>query len=115
MITIEEIRVFALNLPETEEHPHFEKTSFRVNKKIFATIDKKMSTLVLKLTLNEQSVFCAFDQSIIYPVPGKWGKAGWTMIAIKKIKKTMCKDAIKVAYCTTAPKRLVAKCMMDEQ
>lgn len=109
MITIEEIRNYVSCFPETDEHPHFEKVSFRVKKKIFITIDKEKSVLVAKLSLRDQSVFCAFDKAIIYPVPGAWGKHGWTMVNMKTIKKTMCKDAIKTAYCTTAPKGLVAK------
>lgn len=31
-------RRFALSLPETTEEPHFEKSSFRVKGKIFATV-----------------------------------------------------------------------------
>ena len=31
-------RRFALSLPETSEEPHFEKSSFRVRGKIFATV-----------------------------------------------------------------------------
>lgn len=36
MITLDTLRHLALSLPETTEEPHFEKTSFRVKKKIFA-------------------------------------------------------------------------------
>jgi predicted DNA-binding protein (MmcQ/YjbR family) len=39
MVTIDTLRKIALSLPETTEEPHFEKTSFRVKKKIFATYD----------------------------------------------------------------------------
>ena len=35
---LEEARRFALSLPETTEQPHFEKSSFRVRGKIFATV-----------------------------------------------------------------------------
>jgi hypothetical protein len=34
---LEKIRRFTLSFPETTEASHFEKTSFRVKKKIFAT------------------------------------------------------------------------------
>ena len=109
MITIEEIRSYITYLPETEEHPHFEKVSFRIKKKIFTTIDTKKGVLVAKLTLADQSVFSAFDKAIIYPVPGAWGKHGWTMINMKQVRKNMCKDVIQCAYGTTAPKTLLAK------
>ena len=35
---ISEVRHFALSLPESSEKPHFDKTSFRIGQKIFATI-----------------------------------------------------------------------------
>jgi predicted DNA-binding protein (MmcQ/YjbR family) len=40
MLSIKKFRQIALSFPGTEELPHFEKTSFRVKKKIFATLDE---------------------------------------------------------------------------
>jgi hypothetical protein len=37
-MTPDDVRVLALALPETTEQPHFERTSFRVAGKIFATM-----------------------------------------------------------------------------
>lgn len=73
MITNKAFRSLALSLPETQELPHFDRCSFRVKKKIFATLVEERSVACLKFSLADQSVFCAFDKMIIYPVPGKWG------------------------------------------
>lgn len=64
---------------------------------------------MVKLTPEDQSVFCAFDPAVIFPVPGGWGKKGATFIELKKLRKTMLKDALTVAYCTVAPKKLAEK------
>jgi predicted DNA-binding protein (MmcQ/YjbR family) len=40
MQQIDFLRQFALSLPETTQEPHFEKTSFKVRKRIFATYDE---------------------------------------------------------------------------
>ena len=109
MLSVEEVRKFALSFPETDEHPHFEKTAFRVKKKIFATLSEKDMTVSLKLSLAEQSVFCAFDKSVIYPVPGGWGKMGYTLVNLKKVRKTMFRDALTVAWCNVAPQKLAVK------
>jgi hypothetical protein len=45
---------------------------------------------LVKLSVIDQSVFCAFDKTIIYPVNNKWGKQGWTLVELKKIKKICC-------------------------
>lgn len=98
MVSTETFRQLALSFPGTVEQPHFEKTSFRVKKKIFATLSIENSRAVLKLSLIDQSVFCLFDKTIIYPVNGAWGKQGWTVFELKKVRKPMLQDALNTAY-----------------
>lgn len=98
MISIRMFRIIALSFPGCEEMPHFEKTSFRVKKKIFATLDEKNKKAVVRLSAVDQSAFCAFDPSIIYPVPGGWGRQGWTTIDLTKVNKSTLKDALSTAY-----------------
>jgi predicted DNA-binding protein (MmcQ/YjbR family) len=98
MVSAETFRQLALSLPEAIEQPHFEKASFRANKKIFATLDVKNNRACLMLSEVDQSVFSAFDKSIIYPVPNKWGKQGATFIELKTVRKDMLKDALQQAY-----------------
>jgi hypothetical protein len=98
MVSIKTFREMALAFDEATESPHFEKTSFRVNSKV-----------VVKFSQVDQSVFCSFDKTIIYPVPGKWGLQGWTIIELKKVKKEMLVDALTTSYCTVAPKKLAEK------
>jgi hypothetical protein len=98
MIGIETFRQLALSFPDTVELPHFEKTSFRVNKKIFATLDMKNKRACLILSEIDQSVFSAFDKTVMYPVPNKWGKRGATYVELKSIPRNMMKDALTQAY-----------------
>ena len=106
MISIASFRKFALSFAEATEQPHWENPSFRVRKKIFATLREKESRAVVKLNAVDQNVFCAFDKNVIYPVPGGWGKQGWTFIELKKVKATLCRDAVTTSYCAVAPKKL---------
>ena|SRR6187549_3717 len=100
MVSIKKFRQIALSFSETEEQPHFEKTSFRVKKKIFATLDEKQQKATLKFSPIDQSVFCLADKSAIYPVPNKWGKQGWTVIDLTKVNKTLLEDALSTSYNT---------------
>ncbi len=95
-----------LSFAEVTEEPHFEKRSFRIKKKIIATLDEVNNTACVKLTANEQSVFCLIDETVIGAVPNKWGTQGWTNINLKKIKKELLQDIVTTAYCTVAPKAL---------
>jgi hypothetical protein len=76
MVAIETFKTLALSFPEVVELPHFDLTSFRIKKKIFATLSFEKQRVMLKLSLVDQSVFCSFDKEIIYPVPGAWAKPG---------------------------------------
>ena len=105
MVSIEAVRELALSFPETDEHPHFHLKAFRVKKKIFATLDEERKRVMVKLSPVDQSVFCAFDKNIIYPVPGGWGKKGATYVELSKVKKAMFKDALTTACFTVAHKK----------
>ena len=109
MISIATVRKLALAMDEVDEKPHFEKISFRIKNKIFSTVDVKANIIVLKLSEIDQSVFSDFDSSIIYPVPGAWGRQGWTMVEMKKVKRDLFKDALITAYCNVAPAKLSDK------
>lgn len=108
MVSINEATAWALAYPEAVELPHFEKTSFRVKKKIFGTLDKKTMKFCVKLSEIDQSVFTEYNPGVIYPVPGGWGRQGYTLIELKKVKKTVFKDALHTSYCLVAPKTLAA-------
>ncbi|WP_284652880.1 GNAT family N-acetyltransferase [Flavobacterium terrisoli] len=100
------LRNLALSLPETSEAPHFEKTSFRVGKKIFVTVDEKKQEACIKLSETDQDVFSLGDKTIVYPVPNKWGKQGWTIIDLTRVHSDLLKDAVLTAYREVAPKKL---------
>ncbi len=113
MIRFSTLRKTALSLPEVTEEPHFEKTSFRIKQKIFASYDKQQHRACIKLSEIDQSVFSAYDNRIIFPVPNKWGKQGWTFIDMKHVPKAMLEDALKTAYCEVAPQKLSALIQKD--
>lgn len=106
MVSIDTFRKMALSFPEVTEEPHFEKTSFRVKKKIFATYDEVRKRACIKLSEIDQDVFSSADKTIIFPVDNKWGKQGWTLIEMSKVRKELFVDALTTAYCEVAPKKL---------
>ena len=98
MISIETVRQMALAFPGSEEKDHFGIPSFRVNNKIFCTIHVKDEKVMVKLSLIDQSVFCQLDKNTIYPVPGGWGRHGSTFIELRKVMKSILKDALTKAW-----------------
>ncbi len=98
MISIPAFVKLALSFPLSEESPHFHLRSFRVGKRIFATLWEEENKAMLKLTPIDQSVFCAYDSIVFYPVSGEWGKKGATFVNLAKVRKDMLMDAMKLAY-----------------
>ena len=94
------------SFPEVTEEPHFEKTSFRVRKKIFVTYDQAKNQACVKLSVVDQNVFSTISEGAVFSVPNKWGQQGWTLIELDKVNSDILKDALITAYCEVAPKKL---------
>ncbi|HUR12625.1 MAG TPA: MmcQ/YjbR family DNA-binding protein [Flavitalea sp.] len=105
MVDSEIFREMALSFPGATQQPHFDKTSFRANKKIFATLDVEKNLACLMLSPMDQSVFSSFDKSVIFPVPNKWGLQGATYVELKRVKKAMLKDVLNQAYAKVISKK----------
>lgn len=106
MIDFEFVRQFALSLEGVVELPHFEKASFRVKGKIFLTLDVPNHRVCVKLSEMDQSLFSAFDKSVVYPIPNKWGKMGYTFVELKSVPLETLQDLITTSYQTVlTPKK----------
>lgn len=105
MVSIQQAQAFALSLPEVKQLPHFEKISFRISGKIFATINQKENRACVKLSPVDQSVFCTYNKALIYEVPNKWGKQGWTLVQLNQLPREMVEDLFTTSYCSVAPKK----------
>ena len=98
MISIDDFRKMAIFFPEVTEQPHFERTSFRVKNKIFATLDAPKNLACLKLSETDQDIFSLAAKGAIYPVPNKWGKHGWTNVELEKVEEELVREALEKAY-----------------
>ncbi len=105
MISEKVFRTLALAFPDATEHPHFEITSFRVGKKIFATLNADHNRATLLLPLLQQDAIVSLNPKAFSPVPNKWGTHGWTHVDLKQVKKGLLTDALEVAYTAVAPKK----------
>lgn len=94
MIHFTTLRATALSFPEVTEEPHVEKVSFRVNKKIFESYDESRHRACINLSEIDQNVFSAYDNTLIFPVPGAWGKQGWTFIDMKQVPEEKFADTL---------------------
>ena len=115
MISVAEVRRLALSFPEAYEQTHFGIPSFRIRKKIFSTIWVTENRAMVKLSLADQSVFCAIDGESFLPVPGTWGAKGATFVELSRVGDAIFKGALTAAYCNAAPKKLAKQFLPKEQ
>jgi hypothetical protein len=102
-------RALAMTMPEASESPHFENTSFRVAKKIFATMGEgDGARAVVKLTSDQQAMMCEVRPDVFSAVPGRWGEQGWTRIALETCDAETLRHALGMSWRNVAPKRLRA-------
>lgn len=115
MVEPDIVRALALSFPETDEAPHQAVTSFRVRKKIFATLNAPENRACLRFSEIDQDVFCAFAGTPFYRVPNQWGKYGWTLVDLSRVDEEMLRDALTVAFCYAAPKKLAQPYLEGEE
>jgi len=71
LVSIQSFHALSLSYTEATEAPHFEKTSFRIREKIFATLVEKGNKACLKLSEKDQDIFSISAPNVINPVPNK--------------------------------------------
>ena len=95
----------ALAPSDTVESAHHGKADFRVGKRIFATLgypDENWG--MVKLTHEQQSLLVEAEPEIFRPVPGRWGKQGYTNVRLAKANAATLKSALTMAWQNVAPK-----------
>ena len=101
----DDMRRFALRMPEAEEKSHFGKADFRVHNHIFSTLPDG-ATAVVKLTREQQEMLTDAEPAIFAPVPGGWGRQGWTRVALAVCDETTMASALWMAWRNVAPPAL---------
>src|ERR1700674_1053504 len=98
-------RLTALSLPGAIEGAHRGRADFRAGKRIFATLgypDEEWGTL--KLTPEQQSVLVEAEPDIFRPVPGGWGKQGYTNVRLSAADEKTLKSAPTLGGTNVPPK-----------
>jgi hypothetical protein len=84
----------ALALTGAVEGAHQRAADFRVGKRIFATLGYPDDAWgMVKLTQEQQSMLVEAEPEIFRPVPGGWGKQGYTNVLLAKADATTLKSA----------------------
>jgi hypothetical protein len=103
MATAKDLRRIALSLEGTSEAPHFDRAAFKVAR-IYATLAADGRTANLKLSPDEQEFKCMLAPEAFAPVPGGWGKQGWTTARLSALSAAELGDVLETAWRHALPK-----------
>ncbi|MCO6004272.1 MmcQ/YjbR family DNA-binding protein [Actinoallomurus purpureus] len=106
MSSAEELRGFALALPEAEERETWGRPTFRVRDKIFAIVSDDGASASVKATRDEQTALLAEDPEI-FSFPVYVGRHGWVGVDLTRIDPDHLRELLTDAWRLTAPRRLV--------
>lgn len=101
----EVFRKLASSLPQAEEHEHWERPSFRVRGRIFATLWPDEARGVVKVSRGEMMALAEADPAIFTARP--WGASSWLSVALPKVDPDQLGELIVEAWRGVAPKRVV--------
>ena len=104
MATAKDLRRIALSLEGTTEAPHFDRAAFKVTR-IYVTLTADGKTANFKFTPDEQEFKCMLAPEAFAPVPGGWGRQGWTTATLARLKAEELKAALETAWQHALPKK----------
>jgi hypothetical protein len=109
-MTADGFRRLALALPEAIESAHMNHPDFRVGGRVFATLGVPDAAHgMVKLTADQQGLFLRVDPAAFAPASGAWGRGGSTLVRLSSAKTGVLRDAMRMAWCNVAPRRLVSE------
>ena len=99
-----DLRRIALSLDGTSEAPHFDRAAFKVAR-IYVTLAADGRTANFKFTPADQEFKCMLAPAAFRPIPGGWGKQGWTTAVLAELSLPELKAALELARRAGLPKK----------
>jgi hypothetical protein len=106
MASAEDFRRLALAFPGAEESAHMGHPDFRVNGKIFATLQGAgKGTGAVMLLPEQQELAMAAEPEAFSPAAGAWGRSGSTMVRLDAVSDEWLERTLEWAWQKRAPKK----------
>ena len=97
MASAADVRKLALSLEGTTEHPHFDRTAFKV-RRIYATLAGDGTSMNVDLTPDEQAFKVMMAPTIFSQIPNGWGLRGATTVDLGRIGLDELEATLRMAW-----------------
>lgn len=105
MVTAARFKKLALSFPDATEVPHMERMAYRTPRKMFATLAPDGRSANLLLSLEVQDAIVEAMPRAFAPVPGGWGRMGYTTVDLSAVDEVELLRALEEAHAMAAPKK----------
>lgn len=102
------MRRLALALAGTSEVPHMDRAAFKVAR-IYATLAADGASANFRFRSEEQEFICMMAPDAFAPVPGGWGRQGWTTAVLSRLDEARLAQALETAWAHALPVRRGAR------
>jgi hypothetical protein len=98
MVSLADFRRMALGMANAIESAHMGHPDFRVNGRIFATLQPDHLFGMVKLTPDQQRRFVLENPSMFVPENGAWGRSGCTAVRLESADEETLGEAMTLAW-----------------
>ena len=108
-MTPKQLERVALSLPEATESPHFERRSFRVGTKIFATMTSDGSEAMVRVAPREKvEALLSAHPKVFFSYGGWTERNGSVGVRLAKVDAALMRELVVDSWKRVAPKRALA-------
>ena len=104
MASGDDLRRMALALEGAAAYPHFDRTAFKVAR-TYVTLAPDGLSANFKFTPDEQEFKCLLAPDCFAPVPGGWGRQGWTIGTLAAMSEADLQAALVIAHAQAGKKK----------
>ncbi|MFN7983260.1 MAG: DUF1801 domain-containing protein [Vicinamibacterales bacterium] len=97
-MTVNEFRRTTLGLRDVVEGCHMGHPDFRINNRIFASLNAEQTVGTVKLSPEEQQRFVERDATVFVPAAGAWGLQGWTKVHLAAADAELVGEALTLGW-----------------
>ena len=108
MVSFDDVRELALELPETEEATSYGTPAFKVRRKLFARLREEGDVLVVKVERDERAALIESEPDVYFFTP-HYENYGFVLVRLDAVERDELREILTESWRLAAPKRLVAE------
>jgi len=108
MVSFDDVRELALDLPEAEESTSYGTPAFKVRRKLFARLREEGDVLVVKVDRDERATLIESEPDVYFFTP-HYENYGFVLVRLDAVERGELGEILTESWRLAAPKRLAVE------